>query len=38
MFSDYEVSKEEMENIPRHTLHIPADIPTLDVRATNLQI
>lgn len=31
MFSDYEVSKDELKQIPREVLYIPADIPSVDV-------
>jgi len=31
MFKDYEPSKEEVDPIPRETIHIPADIPSIDV-------
>jgi hypothetical protein len=31
MFNDYEVSKDELKEIPREVLYIPADIPSVDV-------
>ena len=31
MFKDYEPTLEEMKAIPRSTLYIPADIPSIDV-------
>lgn len=31
MFKDYEPTPEEMNAIPRSTLYIPADIPSIDV-------
>jgi len=31
MFKDYEPTPEEMNAIPRSTLSIPADIPSIDV-------
>ena len=31
MFNDYEVSNDELKQIPREVLYIPADIPSVDV-------
>jgi hypothetical protein len=30
-FHEYEPTKEEMDQIPRETIYIPADIPSIDV-------
>jgi hypothetical protein len=31
MFKDYEPTKEEIDEIPSETIHIPAEIPSIDV-------